>query len=244
MTALKQGQVTLGTAYCDPKIGGAGKTNSIQFGKHRETLLSPSSTTQTHACASENDQWAARNIASERLPGVLASSFDLLQLHRLNEARYPHFLESTARGGVQARYDILFAFPGETLILQADGRLTGVDQIERKRDKGFLSTFDRWWGRAMFPAPVTMKIGAIPPFTGGWFLYLGYELAREIEPTLNFPNAADNFPIAFATRFPAAVIRDHESGVVTLVAEAGEGATARRVTSWRGVLLAQGCCNN
>lgn len=185
--------------------------------------MSPSSTTQTHACASENDQWTARNIASERLPGVLASSFDLLQLHRLNEARYPHFLESTARGGVQARYDILFAFPGETLILQADGRLTGVDQIERKRDKGFLSTFDRWWGRAMFPAPVTMKIGAIPPFTGGWFLYLGYELAREIEPTLNFPTAANNFPIAFATRFPAAVIRDHQSGVVTLVAEAGEG---------------------
>ncbi|HJN40054.1 MAG TPA: aminodeoxychorismate synthase component I, partial [Chloroflexota bacterium] len=97
------------------------------------------------------------------------------------------------------------------------------DHIERKRDKGFLSTFDRWWGQAMFPAPVTMEIGSVPLFTGGWFLYLGYELAREIEPTLDFPAAPGDFPIAFAIRFPAAVIRDHDSGEVTLVAETGHG---------------------
>ncbi len=183
--------------------------------------MSPSSTTQAHACAPENEQWSARFIAPENLPGKLADSFDLLQLHRLNGARYPHFLESAARGGVQARFDILFAFPGDTLTLTSDGLLTGADHIERKRDKGFLSTFDRWWGQAMFPAPVTMEIGSVPPFHGGWFLYLGYELAREIEPTLDFPSAPGDFPIAFATRFPAAVIRDHESGEVTLVAETG-----------------------
>ncbi len=179
----------------------------------------PPSTMQAQSCPLENDQWVARVIAPENLPGTLAGSFELLQLHRLNTARYPHLLESAARGGVQARYDILFAFPGEVLTLQADGFLTGVESVERKRDKGFLSTFDRWWGQAMFPAPVTMKIGSVPPFTGGWFLYLGYELARETEPTLDFPAAASDFPTAFATRFPAAVIRDHKSGVVTLVAE-------------------------
>jgi len=75
----------------------------------------------------------------------------------------------------------------------------------------------------MFPAPVTMEIGSVPLFTGGWFLYLGYELAREIEPTLDFPAAPGDFPIAFAIRFPAAVIRDHDSGEVTLVAETGHG---------------------
>ncbi len=174
---------------------------------------------QAQSCPLENDQWVARVITPENLPGTLAGSFELLQLHRLNAARYPHLLESAARGGVQARYDILFAFPGEVLTLQADGSLTGVESVERKRDKGFLSTFDRWWGQVMFPAPVTMEIGSVPPFTGGWFLYLGYELAREIEPTLDFPAAASDFPTAFAIRFPAAVIRDHKSGVVTLVAE-------------------------
>lgn len=184
--------------------------------------MSPSTITQAHACAPENEQWSARFIAPENLPGTLAQSFDLLQLHRLNGARYPHILESAARGGVQARFDILFAFPGDTLTLEANGRLSGADHIERKRDKGFLSTFDRWWGQAMFPAPVTMEIGSVPPFHGGWFLYLGYELAREIEPTLDFPSAPGDFPIAFATRFPAAVIRDHESGEVTLVAETGQ----------------------
>ena len=178
---------------------------------------------QAQPCAPDNGQWTARVIAPENLPGALAARFDLLQLHRLNAARYPHFLESAARGGNQARFDILFAFPGDTLTLRADGRLTGVESIARKRDKGFLSTFDRWWGQAMFPAPVTMEIGAVPPFTGGWFLYLGYELAREIEPTLDLPAAPGDFPTAFAARFPAAAIRDHESGVVTLVAETGQG---------------------
>ena len=191
--------------------------------------MSPPSTTQAQVCAPENEQWAARIIVPENLPGALAQSFDLLQLHRLNAARYPHLLESAARGGVQARFDILFAFPGETLTLTCDGRLTGADHIERKRDKGFLSTFDRWWGQAMFPAPVTMEIGSVPLFTGGWFIYLGYELAREIEPTLDFPAAPGDFPIAFATRFPAAVIRDHDSGEVTLVAETGHSDLLNRM---------------
>ena len=39
---------------------------------------------------------------------------DLLALHAANSQRYPHLLASAAIG-TKSRYDILFAFPAETL---------------------------------------------------------------------------------------------------------------------------------
>ena len=47
------------------------------------------------------------------------------------------------------------------------------------------------------------------PFRGGWFLYLGYELAGQLEPSLQLPTATDGLPIALAVRIPAAIIVDH-----------------------------------
>jgi len=58
------------------------------------------------------------------------------------------------------------------------------------------------------------------PFSGGWFLYLGYELAAEIEPVVDFPTANDGFPVAFASRCPAVVYsRPDQPGLLQLVAE-------------------------
>ena len=57
------------------------------------------------------------------------------------------------------------------------------------------------------------------PFAGGWFLYLGYELANEIEPGLNFPDVPQPLPLALATRIPAAIIYDHVSDFTHVVAE-------------------------
>src|SRR5690606_2593102 len=63
----------------------------------------------------------------------------------------------------------------------------------------------------------------VPPFRGGWFLYLGYGLAAEVEPVLRLsPDPA--LPTAFAVRCPAAVIHDHAAGQTWLVAEAGQEA--------------------
>lgn len=56
------------------------------------------------------------------------------------------------------------------------------------------------------------------PFLGGWFVYLGYELAAEIEPKLSL--APDPIlPRAFAVRCPAALIRDHREKRTFAVAE-------------------------
>jgi len=62
------------------------------------------------------------------------------------------------------------------------------------------------------------------PFRGGWLVYLGYELANEIEPKLRLPMARGDMPVALALRCPAAIIVDRERGSTSLVAERGNEA--------------------
>lgn len=154
---------------------------------------------------------------------------DLLALHRQAPDDFPFLLQSAvgdAGRHANARYDLLFAFPGETL------RLTGAGQLYRDanlRDTlagtrplagtDFLQLLDQHWQAA---AQQHASIAALP-FSGGWFLYLGYELAGQIEPRLDLPRAAGAagpvLPVAAATRIPAAVINDHGRGETVLVAE-------------------------
>ncbi len=67
------------------------------------------------------------------------------------------------------------------------------------------------------------------PFHGGWCLYLGYELAAEIEPRLAPLMRRGRGPVAAALRCPAALIRDHATGRVRLVAEPGQEALVEAV---------------
>lgn len=142
---------------------------------------------------------------------------DLLALHRARPGRYPHLLQSAAQGTPQARFDILFAFPGASLRMERDG-LYG-EGVDAATDDGFLAALDRWWQQERLA-----KLGSVSdnelPFLGGWFLFLGYELAGEIEPNLRLPPVPEGLPVAVATRFPAAVITDHERRRTFLVAEA------------------------
>ena len=145
---------------------------------------------------------------------AVAGTRDLLDLHRHDPQRYPHLLESVAHGTPHARFDILFAFPEESLVLEADAGLrAGGAELPAG---AFLTALDEKWRSARIAheaAPL--------PFRGGWFLFLGYELASQIEPTLRLPRAEDPLPVAFAMRIPAAVIRDHDRGVTWLLAEQG-----------------------
>lgn len=145
----------------------------------------------------------------------IAGARDLLALHAGAPQRYPFLLESAASGTPQARYDILFAFPGEILELSSAGALTG----HRGEASGFLDAFNGWWHELQLPRT---SARGLPPFRGGWFMFIGYELAGEIEPTLELPPAPGSLPVALACRIPAAVVRDHADNSVTLVAEPGE----------------------
>ena len=60
------------------------------------------------------------------------------------------------------------------------------------------------------------------PFNGGWFLFLSYELAGEIEPRLRMPAFDGDFPVAYAEYCPGAFILDHHLGTTTVVAESDE----------------------
>lgn len=132
---------------------------------------------------------------------VVQSGFDLLDLHSFFPERYPFLLDSSA-SGPQGRYDILFAYPGEVLELVNVG------------DSDFLSELDRRWAKEN-----TGASDSDLPFRGGWFLYLGYELAGQIEPQLQLPGNSPGFPVASATRIPAAIIHDHFRNERTVIAE-------------------------
>ncbi len=137
---------------------------------------------------------------------------DLLALHAAHPARYPYLLESAAPGP-QARYDVLLAFPQARLELAADGRLWGA-AIGRTRD--FFSALDDAWRGAATASQGHSDL----PFSGGWFLYLGYELAGQIEPSLRLPRAIDPLPTALAVRCPAALVHDRQRRCTYAVAEA------------------------
>ena len=137
----------------------------------------------------------------------------LLALHARRPDRYPALFESAAAGNVRGQHDILFAFPGERLTLHAHGRL--VDARGESSQEYFLDALDRWWQQT---APREAHDASSLPFTGGWLVYLGYELAAQIEPSLKLHDDASG-PVAQAIRMPAAIIRDHASGEAWLLAE-------------------------
>ena len=128
-------------------------------------------------------------------------SFDLLDLHAYRPDRYPHLLQSSA-DGPPGSYDILFAFPGESLIAASS-------------NESFFEQLEDWWNREKSPPVDCPEL----PFCGGWFIYLGYEIAGEVEPSLVLPESVDKLPVAIATRIPAAVIRDRGNNVTYVCGE-------------------------
>ncbi|MEZ5452499.1 MAG: aminodeoxychorismate synthase component I [Thiothrix sp.] len=136
---------------------------------------------------------------------ILKGEFDLLALHEQNPSRYPFLLESVSISP-HARYSLLFAFPQETLRLDDLG------------EESFCARLDKVWEETPPSLPLSGE-GQEIPFRGGWFLYLGYELAGQLEPTLNLPAEQGGLPIALAVRIPAAIIIDHHTDKTIIVSE-------------------------
>jgi anthranilate synthase component I len=151
-----------------------------------------------------------------------SADFEPLRLVSRYPEHYPGLLESGAAAAVSAasgRYDILPISSGETLELRAAHTLRGSHATGAH---GFLSALERWWTELQMP-PVAHEL----PFQGGWLVYLGYEIAAEIEPTLRL--AADIDPLgALAIRTPAAWVRDRSSVRAWLVCEHGSEALLDR----------------
>ncbi|HEC30373.1 MAG TPA: aminodeoxychorismate synthase component I [Gammaproteobacteria bacterium] len=140
------------------------------------------------------------------------ANIDLFRLHEHNPDRYPFLLESVASGTAQSQFDILFAFPRETSRLTSDGQLHGYC-MDGSHD--FLSSFDYWFNNETRQSVEDTRL----PFHGGWFVYLAYEMAGEIEKSLVLPGNDDVCTMAYAVRCPAAVILDHVKSEIYVFAE-------------------------
>jgi anthranilate synthase component 1 len=163
---------------------------------------------------------AAGAACCVELPGLR----DLLPLAAANPGRYPALLESASRGP-HARWDILFAFPQDEFSLHADGVVR--DARVCTRGARFLDALDAAWRAERIRVE---DGGSGLPFTGGWAVYLGYELAREIEPRLPPVHAGSSpAPVALALRCPAAILVDHQERRTWLVAETGHAQLLQRL---------------
>jgi anthranilate synthase component 1 len=151
----------------------------------------------------------------------LRADIDFLDLHRHAPGRYPFLLESVASGTAQGRFDILFGFPGESLCLDDNWKLSG--NHSGPSGQGFLAALDAWWTAERHSDAPDETHAPDLPFKGGWFVFLAYELVRETEPTVR-PPALAGFPVALAVRIPVALIRERDSGQLWLVGEPGHEA--------------------
>lgn len=110
--------------------------------------------------------------------------------------RYPFLLESVSSNN-DNRYSILFSHPGETITLN------DLDDFD------FLSTLESKVN--------TSSDSTELPFSGGWFVYLSYELIGQIEPVLRGNLFSSNNVIAKAVEIPTAIVIDHIKNETFLV---------------------------
>jgi len=122
---------------------------------------------------------------------------------------------------------VLAAAPSGALWLDAQGQVHAEGAVPQgvwAPGTGFLSALERWVRREAMTAPAWLDPALPLPFTGGWAVLLGYEMAAEVEPRLVLPAApAPCEWRSFALRVPCALVHDRLSGSVRAIAE--EGAT-------------------
>ncbi|MFP6775341.1 MAG: aminodeoxychorismate synthase component I [PS1 clade bacterium] len=117
-----------------------------------------------------------------------------------NPKRYPFLLESVTHNSVN-RYSILFSHPGEEITLNDIDDFDFLSELESK----VSSSLD------------TQQL----PFTGGWFVYLSYELIGQIEPTIKTKLFSSGNVVAKAVKIPTAIVIDHTKDEAFLVDQDG-----------------------
>jgi anthranilate synthase component 1 len=131
---------------------------------------------------------------------------DLLGVCERFPDRFPYLLENAASGDAGGFSLLLFA-SDQTLVSDPQSGLDGPGNGET-----FFDRLEDWyqresgdWAGAPLPNPEI-------PFIGGWFIYLSYEMAAEVEDCLTLPANRTGLPNAIARRCPGAVIIIHDSG--------------------------------
>jgi anthranilate synthase component 1 len=123
---------------------------------------------------------------------------DLLHLAAAAPAAFPFLLDDASGQGCS----VLFYAGPERLVRYADGALRGPGQ-----GADFFGRLEDWYLGLRNDSGEENASGL--PFAGGWFLFIGYEMAAVIEPRLRLPANATGLPDAFAWRCPGAVVIRH-----------------------------------
>ena len=164
---------------------------------------------------------AAQRDRPPHVRELQAPALALRALTARDPRRYPVLLDSIS-GGSLARSTILPRVTGDALWLDAKGQLcaTGSARPFVRAATGFLEALDAWWRSEASEYPA-VESGAAP-WHGGFVVFLGYELAGEVEPRLAavLPPAPAAIG-AFALRAQAALVFDHVESRMLAAAEAG-----------------------
>jgi anthranilate synthase component 1 len=165
----------------------------------------------------------------------MAIDADALQRLAYHDPESFPVLFDSAAAGMHGRYSILAAYPQARLWQDGHGRLQASGM--RTPSGGFLQSLDSCWRDLAGDAHDAPGVHAdhdareapdFPgPFRGGWVVFLGYELASEIEPRLQWPSRPRcdvDVPAAFALRIPAGLVYDHGAQRAWAFAEAGYDA--------------------
>ncbi len=132
---------------------------------------------------------------------------DLIGLQAAHPQRYPGLFLSSGDSG----WDMLFAFPQDTVRMTAAGGLNALRSHP-----------------AMQLQPTS---GTLPelPFSGGWICTFAYELGGLFEPSVGQVEDDAGFPLALLVRIPAAILFDRTNGRCVLMAEAGQASLLNRM---------------
>jgi anthranilate synthase component 1 len=135
----------------------------------------------------------------------------------------PLFLDSAAQGPL-TRFSVLAFEPGAALIRDSHGVVTTRDTAAVPG--GFIDNLDAWLRRERVPRDPAKPV----PFMGGWFVYLSYELAEEVEPILRLPRADLPYS-AFAVRVKHLAVHEHATGATFAISEDGDAGVHARLVA-------------
>ncbi|ACX96743.1 aminodeoxychorismate synthase component I [Halothiobacillus neapolitanus] len=177
----------------------------------------------------------------EPIEGLTAADFPDLLAQMPDQ--FSHLFASLASGATSefgqnnARWSILFGAARAELRLDAQDILHATSLPQSlTAESHFLSAFAK--AVAAFARPPAGFATELP-FVGGWSFYLSYELAGQIEPSLDLPRFAPadrvGFPVAVAQYHASALIYDHLHHKTWLV---HDGQSADAAESLRACLRA------
>ncbi|MBB5017649.1 anthranilate synthase component 1 [Chitinivorax tropicus] len=128
---------------------------------------------------------------------------DLMGLHAAAPARFPYLLQSSGPQG----WDLLFACPRDVTLFWPGDPRDVFSVLDRRAGSSLVSPQEHDPAR--------------PPFKGGWFVYLGYEMLHAIEPSVPVLGAPTPFPNAMLADVPAAICINRTTSEAWVVVEQG-----------------------